>query len=197
MQLLAKEADVSLGQVANVKRLLLDREWIEPGENGFRLTSPAKLLEEWSENYDFGRNSIREYYSLLSVANLESRLADHCEQKNVRYALAGFSSAARFAPMVRYQRAMAYVSGNIGEIAGQLELKSVASGANISLVEPYDDGVFNGAKIKNTVKVTSPLQTYLDLCGIKGRGEEAAEFLKEKVMQPTWPKNAQITQSMP
>jgi hypothetical protein len=148
------------------------------------------LLVEWSENYDFGRNNVREYYSLLSAANLESKLADYCEQKKVRYALAGFSSAARFAPMVRYQRAMAYVSGNIDEIASRLELKPVDSGANVSLVEPYDDGVFNGAKTRDTVKVTSPLQTYLDLCGIKGRGEEAAEFLKEKVMQPTWPMSA-------
>ena len=96
---------------------------------------PDKLLAEWSENYDFGRNTVREYYSLLSVANLESMLADYCEQNNVRYALAGFSSAARFAPMVRYQRAMAYISGNIDEVARQLELKSVASGANISLVD--------------------------------------------------------------
>ncbi len=190
MQLLAKEADVSLGQVANVKRLLLEREWIEPGGDGFRLTVPDKLLAEWSENYDFDRNTVREYYSLLSAANLESKLADYCKQKNLRYALAGFSSAARFAPMVRYQRAMAYISGNNDEIASRLELKSVASGANVSLVEPYDDGVFNGAETRDTVKVTSPLQTYLDLCRIKGRGEEAAEFLKEKVMQPTWPTNA-------
>lgn len=190
MQLLAREAGVSLGQVANVKRLLLEREWIKSGRDGFQLIAPDKLLAEWSENYDFGRSSVREYYSLLSAANLESRLADYCEQKKVRYALGGFSGAARYAPMVRYQRAMAYVSGNIDEIASQLELKSVASGANISLVDPYDDGVFNGAEIKDGVKVTSPLQAYLDLCGIKGRGEEAAEFLKEKVMQPTWPMNA-------
>ncbi|MBN1570284.1 MAG: hypothetical protein JXA73_20750 [Acidobacteria bacterium] len=190
MQHLAKEARVSLGQVANVKRLLLEREWIKSGGDGFQLIAPGKLLAEWSENYDFCRNSIREYYSLLSVASLENKLADYCEQRNVRYALAGFSSAARFAPMVRYQRAMAYVSGDIDGMARQLELKSVASGANISLVEPYDDGVFNGAEIKDRVKVTSPLQTYLDLCGIKGRGEEAAESLKEKVMQRTWPMSA-------
>ncbi len=197
MQLLAKEAGVSLGQVANVKQLLLEREWIKSGGDGFQLIAPDKLLAEWSKNYDFGRSSVREYYSLLSAANFENNLADYCEKNKVRYALAGFSSAARFAPMVRYQRAMAYISGNIEEIARKFELKSVASGANISLVEPYDDGVFNGTEIRDAAKVTSPLQTYLDLCGIKGRGEEAAEFLKEKVMQPTWPKNAQITQPMP
>ncbi len=190
MQLLAKEADVSLGQVANVKRLLLVREWIEPGGDGFRLTAPDKLLAEWSGNYDFGRNTVREYYSLLSVSNLESRLVDYCRQNSVCYALADFSSATRFAPMVRYQRAMAYISGKIEEVASRLELKSVASGAYVSLVEPYDDGVFNGAEISNTAKVTSPLRAYLDLCRIKGRGEEAAAFLKEKVIQPTWPTNA-------
>lgn len=190
MQLLAKAANVSLGQVANVKQLLLEREWIEIGKDGFRLTAPDSLLAEWSNNYDFGRNSVREYYSLHSIANLERSLADDCEQNSVLYALAGFSSAARFAPMVRYQRAMAYISGNIEEVALRLELKSVASGANISLVAPYDDGVFSGAETRDAVKVTSPLQTYLDLCLIKGRGEEAAEFLKEKVIQPTWPTSA-------
>lgn len=187
MQPLAEAANVSLGQAANVKRLLLQREWIKIGEDGFRLIAPAKLLAEWSENYNFGCNTLREYYSMRSVADLECLLADDCEQNNVRYALAGFSSAARFAPMVRYQRAMAYVSDNIDEVARRLELKAVASGANISLVAPYDDGVFSGAETKDAVKVTSPLQTYLDLSQIKERGEEAAEFLKEKVLQPTWP----------
>ena len=37
---LSAEARVSLGQVANVKRLLADREWIQVGTEGFRL-SPA------------------------------------------------------------------------------------------------------------------------------------------------------------
>jgi hypothetical protein len=53
MQLLAEEAGVSLGQVANVKRLLLEREWIKSGGDGFQLIAPDKLLSEWSENeYD-------------------------------------------------------------------------------------------------------------------------------------------------
>ena len=190
MQPLAEAANVSLGQASNVKGLLLEREWIEIGDDGFRLIAPARLLAEWSENYDFDRNTVREFYSLRSIADLERLLADDCEQNDVRYALAGFSSAARFAPMVRYQRAMAYISGNIDEVARRLELKSVPSGANISLVVPYDDGIFSGAETKDAVKVTSPLQTYLDLFRIKGRGEEAAEFLKEKVMQPTWPTSA-------
>jgi hypothetical protein len=185
MQPLAQASGVSLGQVANVKRLLLQREWIETSGNGFQLIAQEKLLSEWSENYDFGRNTVREYYSLRSVADIERLLADDCNQNNIRYALAGFSSAARFAPMVRYQRAMAYVSGDIDAITRRFELKPVTNGANISLIVPYDDGVFARAEIKDGTMVTSPLQTYLDLRQFKGRGGEAAKFLKEKVIMPT------------
>ena len=44
VQSLAKEAGVSLGQSFNVKKLLLDREWMEIGDEGFRLTAPADSL---------------------------------------------------------------------------------------------------------------------------------------------------------
>ena len=33
-------------------------------------------------------------------------------------------------------------------------------------------------------RVTSPVQTYLDLRQLKGRSEEAADFLKQKVINP-------------
>jgi len=189
VQPLAKAADVSLGQVSNVKKLLSDREWIKSGDEGFWLIAPAKLLEEWEERYDFSRNTVRDFYTLRPTAEVERLLAEDCERNAVRYALAGFSSAARYAPMVRYQRAMAYILDGIEEVAPRLDLKPVTSGANVSLIAPYDDGVLNGAETKDAAKITSPLQTYLDLRQMKGRGEEAAEFLKQQVMQPTWPVN--------
>jgi hypothetical protein len=52
IQDLANEAGVSLGQVANVKKLLLDREWINR-KNGISLTESWILLEErrYGRNY--------------------------------------------------------------------------------------------------------------------------------------------------
>jgi hypothetical protein len=46
-----------------------------------------------------------------------------------------------------------------------------------------DDGVLYGAEMKGDARVTSPVQTYLDLRQIKGRGEEAADFLKQQVIE--------------
>ena len=190
VQPLAKEAGVSLGQGFNVKKLLVDREWVETGDEGFRLTAPAKLLAEWEENYDFRRSAVREFYTIRPIADFERLLAETCSKDKLAYALAGFSSAARYAPMVRYQRAMAYVVGNMDSLAERLQLKAVTSGANVNLITPYDDGVLYGAETKGDAKVTSPVQTYLDLRQSKGRGEEAADFLKQQVIQPSWPENA-------
>jgi len=190
VQSLAKEAGVSLGQSFNVKKLLVDREWGETGGEGFRLTAPAKLLAEWEKNYDFRRSAVREFYTLRPIADFERLLAEACAEDKFAYALAGFSSAARYAPMVRYQRAMAYVAGNLNGLAERLELKPVTSGANVNLIVPYDDGVLYGAEVKGDASVTSPVQTYLDLRQIKGRGTEAADFLKQQVIQPSWPENA-------
>ena len=185
-QSLAKEAGVSLGQGFNVKKLLMDREWIEAGDAGFRLAAPAELLAEWEGQYDFRRSVAREFYTLRPIPELEGLIAETCDEEKTAYALAGFSSAARYAPMVRYQRAMAYVSERLDRVAERLELKPVTSGANVILMMPYDDGVFYGAERKGGVRVTSPVQTYLDLRQIKGRGDEAAEFLKHQVIENTW-----------
>jgi hypothetical protein len=190
VQPMAKESGVSLGQSFNVKKLLVDREWVEVGDDGFRLTAPAKLLAEWEENYGYRRSAVREFYTLRPIADFERLLAEACAKNKSAYALAGFSSAARYAPMVRYQRAMAYVVGNLDDLAEGLELKAVTSGANVNLIAPYDDGVLYGAETKGDAKVTSPVQTYLDLRQFKGRGEEAGDFLKQQVIQPLWPENA-------
>ncbi len=189
VQPLSKHARVSLGQAFNVKKLLRDREWVAVAADGFSLVEPARLLDEWETNYDPQRNETKEYYSIRPLAELERELGAFCERHKIPHALAGFSSAARYAPMVRYQRAMAYVGENIDSVAVALELKPVTSGANVSLMAPYDEGVLYGAKELGGTMVTSPIQTCLDLKQLKTRGEEAADFLKQQVIQPKWPSN--------
>lgn len=183
---LCKESDVSIGLVSNVKKLLDEREWIEDHEVGFSLSDPGALLREWSENYSYRKNRVRDFYSLQEISEIESRIAEACSESDIEYALTGFSGAARMAPAVRYQRVMSYVRGSVDRLSRRLELKEVRSGANISLLEPYDDGVLYGSAKVNDVQVASPIQVYLDIKGFRGRGEEAAEALLEQVIMPKW-----------
>lgn len=139
---LAREAGVSIGQVANVRKLLGDREWISECESGFRLSNPQALLAEWAENYTFRKNRVRDFYTMLDTDVLEKVLSDACRELGIQYAFTGFSGARRIAPAVRGQRSMAYVGEIPDELIERLRLKEVTSGANVSLMLPYDDGVF-------------------------------------------------------
>jgi len=183
---LAREATVSLGQVSNVKKLLEDREWVKRSVKGLRLSHPEELLAAWVSAYSFGKNRIRNYYSLMAPAEIEANLNDICRTMKITWALTGFSAAARLAPAVRSQRVMAYVGSQIEELASRLELKEVPSGANVTLVEPADEGVFIGSREIEGQRIVSPVQLYLDLKSMKGRGEEAAEAILERIIKPTW-----------
>jgi hypothetical protein len=183
---LAEEADVSLGLVSKVKTLLGDREWITVQQDGLRLAEPEALLQEWSQNYSFRKNHVRDFYSRKSIPEIESQIAEALSGKSVKYALTGFSGAARLAPMVRYQRVMAYVGDTQEDVASLLGLKPVTSGANVSLLVPYDHGVFYGIHEIDGTLIASPVQLYLDLVGYRGRGEEAAKELLEQVLRTTW-----------
>lgn len=186
IQELADEAEVSLGQTANVKKLLLDREWMEADGEGLRLRSlddaVLPLLTEWAANYRAERNAVSEYHSLKSIPQTEAELA----QAKVRLAFTGFSGAARFAPAVRYQRVTAYVLGGISALIERMGLKPVPSGGNVALIEPYDEGVFYGTRTVERAPVVSPVQLFLDLMQTKGRGEEAAQAILEEAIKPLW-----------
>jgi hypothetical protein len=186
LQELAEEAGVSLGQAFNVRKLLDSREWVTVQANGFRLSDPGMLLAEWSENYKYRRSSAREFYSMMTVSELEADIAASCQELGVRYALTGFSGSARYAPFVRYQRATAFVAESIDELARSMALKEVPSGGNLTVLAPYDEGVFYGTQTIGDDQVVAPVQCYLDVRSLAARGQEAAEALLERVIRPTW-----------
>lgn len=183
---LAEEAKVSFGQVSNVKKFLEDREWLENSADGLLLNDPESLLAEWAENFNFRKNRSKSYYTLESIADFEAGLASVCGKEKLLYALTGFSGAARYAPSVRYQRAMAYVAGDVARVVKALSLKEVSSGANVTLLTPYDEGLLYGARWIEGVCIASPVQVYLDLLGVKGRGDEAAQSILNEVIKSSW-----------
>ncbi len=81
---------------------------------------------------------------------------------------------------------MAHVSNMLEDMVLLLNLKEVESGANVMLLEPYDEGLFYGTQVIDDIKIASSVQIYLDLRGYKGRGEEAAEVLLRDVIKPKW-----------
>lgn len=62
--------------------------------------------------------------------------------------------------------------------------KRVDTGANLLLWRPFDQSVLAGRRSEDAsaLKVTSAIQTFLDLKKLAGRGEEAAAAVYEKLL---------------
>lgn len=184
---LAERSGVSLGLVSNVRRLLADREWVETGRAALRLIRPLDLLSEWSNNYDPRRDIASDFYCLRSVQEIESGLIEACARADATYAFTGFSAGARLVPAVRYQRVTAYASREAVAVAtSELDLRSVASGANVTLIDPDDVGVYYGSTGIDGANIVSDVQAYLDLRRLRGRGDEAAEAILRGAIEPRW-----------
>lgn len=189
---IAKEANISLGQASNIKQRLLEFEFIEETGNGknskIRLKKAEPLLREWSNNYSYQKNRIRNFYSMDNIEVLERKLNDYFKENQISYAFTLTSGASKVAPFLRYNRIFTYVSNNnnIDRVAKDLNFKEVSTGPNISFLEPYDEGVLYYLQEVNDVKVVSDIQLYLDLQSYTKRGEEAAKFLLERRLRKQW-----------
>jgi hypothetical protein len=183
---LSLEAGISIGLTSRVKQALLAEEWVNEENKRFYLTNPKEVLDQWVRNYSYSKNQSFSFYSGLRDDQIETAIKSECEKRNLRYALGLFSGAGKVAPFVRFMRFFSYVDRDIEGIAKSLQLKKVESGANVTLLQPYDDGVFYGIQNINGIKVVSDVQLYLDLKSYRGRGEEAAQAIFEQRINPKW-----------
>ena len=188
LEQLAKEAQVSTGHVYNNKEELLDREWAHFDNKGLKLDEPESLLQEWCNEYQAEEKPCTNFYSLLAPSELETRIKMSCNDLKVRYALSGLAGAFRLAPFVRYRRVTFYLEDKIDELAKIMDLKSVTSGENVTVITPLDDGVFYNLDRIGEMPVVSPIQLYLDLNVLGDRGKEAANFIFKQVIGPRWKK---------
>jgi hypothetical protein len=183
---LAEEADISLGMITHIRRRLEEEEWVKNQEVGFSLSHPEALLMDWVNHYNFHDHKRYEFYTMEPLIDLEARVIEICDHVKIKSALTGFSAANYLAPMVKGQKTTIFISNDVLEIAAEAGLKRVNSGANISLIKPYDTGVFWNREKVQDLQIATPVQVYLDLMQMRGRSEEAANFLFTEVIQKRW-----------
>jgi hypothetical protein len=183
---LSKEAGISIGLTSRVKQALLSEEWIKEENKSFYLIKPEETLNQWGNNYSYDKNSGFSFYSGLSEDQLEAAIKSECGKRKFRYGLALFSGAKKLAPFVRFMRFFSYIDGDIETMVKALQLKKVESGANVTIFQPYDQGVFYGLQDINGIKIVSDIQLYLDLKSYKGRGGEAAQAIFEQRIKAGW-----------
>ena len=178
---LAAQARASYGHVSNVRKALLAREWIELGDDGVVLVQPDVLLQTWRESYRRPAGESVTGYTHLHGTQLDERLRGtlnpHPERPRALYAL--HSAAQWLAPFGRGATHTLYADEPGAEALKEaLKLTHAARGANVVLLTPTDESLFDDAtEPAPKVFCTSPIVTYLDLWTGSDRDREAAEHL--------------------
>ncbi len=182
---LAEKANASLGHVSNVRKALLEREWIEKQTDGVVLIQPDALLKTWRENYRRPSGHRITGYTHLHGKQLNNRLSTRAfnlypQRPHVIYSL--HSAAQWFAPFGRDGIHTFYADESGAQFLQKtLKLTPVTKGANVVLHIPNDESLFDDAiEPAPGIFCTSPIITYLDLWNGNDRDREAAEYVAKE-----------------
>lgn len=182
------EPGVSIGLVNKVVTHLREEAWLEQLDDGtFRVKDAVGLLEVWGKAYRFDRHRRLGYFTLLKPQELLRKL-ESLNDAAGEVAYAAFSAADFQAPSVRQNKTWLYVNdAALDEFIEVAEAKRVDSGENLVVLIPDDDGIFYmGDHTEGRLGCTNPVQTWLDLMHVGGRGEEAAEAVLNQCLKPVW-----------
>ena len=178
---LAEKADVSLGHASNVRKYLLEREWIEKRDDGVVLARPDTLLKAWRENHRRPSGHRITGYTHLHGVQLEKRLSGILNPYPQRpRAICSLHSAAQwFAPYGRDGTYNFYADEpGVQTLTEALGLATASKGANVVIRVLKDESLFDDAiEPAPGVFSTSQIVTYLDLWNGNDRDREAAEYI--------------------
>jgi len=178
-QELSDETGVSLGQVAAVKQRLERDLLLRSSYGRTELIEPDALLALWSAGYSPKRRAFR-YFSLETPEILEARVSELLSE----VAFTEFSAAERYAPYTRHQR-VSFVAPVWTEVLAQALDLRVGDGASNVTVYLQDEPVLF-TEMQRGVRCVSPVQCYLDLMLLAGRGQDAARHLRETILRSRW-----------
>jgi len=139
----------------------------------------AGAIRRWTQDYDVLRTNDGE--SFIQPRGLAA-LTDALRTTKLRYALTGSLAAQAFAPVAPAKLAMVYVD-DFSNSADEFDLRPTDAGANVILLQPYDDIVFERLLVRNGLKLVNPSQLAADLLTGPGRspseGQELLAWMRE------------------
>lgn len=168
---LVAQSGASTGTTYRVLDFLEQEDLLTRGARGLiEGVSWRRLLERWSEDYEFQRDNVVTKY--LQPRGLQALLTGLAAAPEVRYAVTGSLAAERWAAYAPARLAMLYVD-DVDATAELLGLREVDSGANVLLAAPTSQVVFDRTSEIEGVRYAAPSQVAVDL--LTGPGRNPAE----------------------
>ncbi len=168
-----------------VSRLLENGLVVREPDGSIRPADPDLLLDSWREVYDFSKHQILPgHVAARSGEEALRLLAGGLQGQRVRYAATGLAAAWLWTRFAGFRLVTLYVTERPApEALEHLGLREEERGANVWLVIPKDEGVFQGAGERDGVVCVHPVQIYLDLKEQPERAKEAADHLRAEFMK--------------
>jgi len=184
---MSKEGKVSLGFTHAVVMSLIDQGHVYRDDlYKLEVTDPVKLIQRWAAYYNYvSMNTFLNYHTF--ERDIEVFFSKLKEISGLEYALTVLAGAQLVAPYVRPTTIHFYIKhkDKAEDLVKRLNLRPTEKGGNVSIVLPYDEGVFYGTTRISGVSVVSAVQLYVDLFNYPARGEEAAEVIL-RTLEKEW-----------
>ncbi|MBS3827741.1 type IV toxin-antitoxin system AbiEi family antitoxin [Proteus mirabilis] len=195
---LAEQAETSPYTCSLVLQELTLREWVESTGGGpskrRMLTSPSKLLDAWSEQWQELKEKKSKWYTFVeNPKDMLAHLAERIDRQKVDYpwAFTGAAAANVYAPLLTSTEGAEIIvpKGYAERMADVLGLKPVSKGANITLIEREPASLlYRDMHSDHPIFFASPYILYLDLLDGRGRNKELAEHIRER-LESLWQRN--------
>jgi hypothetical protein len=185
-QELSRETGLDDGFTSRIVRRLEEDGLIERAKDGkVSLRNPDLLLDAWAEAYRFDKHSImRGHVSTRGSEELVAKLGKALARNKIRHAATGLAAAWLLTEFSAFRLVTFFVADRPSDATlKDVGFRGEAKGANVWLVMPDDEGVFDGSHEIKGVSVAHPVQAYLDLGAHPERAKEAASELRSRCLR--------------
>jgi hypothetical protein len=183
---LATATRLDEGFISRIAHKLQSDGHIERDESGsIKVVDPNILLDDWYAAYDFSKHDIlKGHIAARSSEEVVKRIGALLSKHKVRHALTGLGAAWALTAFAGFRLVTVYLRERLwAEDMDGIGFRGEEHGANVWLVVPNDDGVFDGAD-DNTqpMPCVHPVQVYLDLKAQPERAPEASIEVRKRCL---------------
>lgn len=181
---LAETTGLDEGYTSRVVAKLVEADLVRRGDGGLHVPDAAALLDAWWDDYRFDRHEVvRGHIAAGSGDDLVRGMAESLSTLDVPYAVTALPAAWLWTHHAGFRLTTVYLpqlpsSGVIDALGFHEEPR----GANVWLVTPLDEGVFESAAVLEGIRTVHPVQAYLDLKNHPERSAEAAAELRRRIL---------------
>jgi DNA-binding transcriptional ArsR family regulator len=185
---IAEATGLNRGYVSRLLEALYREGLIERKPRGpVEAVDVPALLRRWADGYDTFRTNNAEGF--IATAGLDRLLARLAEDPGLgtRAVITGPFAASRLAPIASPALLLLYYD-QPQLLAGDLDLLPAEEGANVMILKPFDQVVYDRTRIEGGLRYAAPSQVAVDCLGGNGRMPAEGEALLEwmAVDEPSW-----------